>query len=114
MIQQLLGLLIIAFIVSRQVILYKKQLLAKGEFYFWLLFWLLAAIAIIFIKEIDSLVAKLGFSGSGINVLLYLAVITSFYFIFRMRLRLAKIEKDITQIVREVAIGSQNSDKQER
>ena len=71
---------------------------------FWLVFWLLAAFAIVFIKKLDAFVAGLGFSGSGIEVLLYLGVVLLFYFIFRLRLRLEKIEGNITKIVRKLAL----------
>ncbi len=40
----------------------------------------------------------------GIEVLLYLGIAVLFYFIFRLRLKLEKIEKNITKIIREMAI----------
>ena len=70
---------------------------------FWQIFWLIAAMSVLFLKKIDILVAGMGFSGSGIEVLLYMAVAVLFYFIFRLRLRLEKIEKNITLIIREIA-----------
>ena len=81
----------------------KKQINAN-EFIFWLIFWLLAAGAIIVLKWIDKLVANLGFSGSGIDILIYIAIVILFYFIFRLRLRLEKIEKDITKIIRKISL----------
>jgi len=107
MFQQILALIIIAFFLARLFWQKQKRQLGAGEFIFWLIFWLLAASAIISLKWIDRLVADLGFSGSGIEVLLYLGVAILFYFIFRLRLRLEKIERDITKIVREVAIKYQ-------
>ena len=71
---------------------------------FWLVFWLLAGLVIIFLKFIDELVAGLGFSGSGIEVLLYLSVAVLFYFVFRLRLKLEKVEKDITKVVQNIAL----------
>lgn len=105
--QQYIALAIIVFFVFRLVWQKKNNKVKKGEFVFWLAFWFVSAIAILFIKKIDSLVAELGFSGSGIEVLLYIAVAILFYFIFRLRLRLSKVESDITKIVREMAINNQ-------
>lgn len=104
MLQQLFALLVIAFFVTRLIGQRRKNQITKNESIFWLIFWFLAALAIIFLKTIDQVVAALGFSGSGINFLLYIAVITLFYFIFKMRLKLVKIEKDITNITREIAL----------
>ena len=105
MFQQIIALIIIAFFLARLLWQKQKKQIGAGEFIFWLIFWLLAAIAIVFLKWVDKLVAGLGFSGSGIEVLLYVAVAILFYFIFRLRLRLEKIEKDITKIVREISIN---------
>lgn len=104
MLQQILALIIIAFFLARLFWQKQKKQIGAGEFIFWLIFWLLVALAIIFLKWIDRLVADLGFSGSGIEVMLYIAVAILFYFIFRLRLRLEKIEKNITKIVREISL----------
>jgi hypothetical protein len=49
-------------------------------------------------------VASLGFSSSGIDILLYIGVISLFYFIFKLRLKLEKMENNITKLVRQEAI----------
>ena len=89
----------------------KRKQVSANEFYFWLIFWVLATVAIIFIKRIDSLVAHWGFSGTGIEVLFYAGVIILFYFIFRLRLRIEKIERDITEIVRNIALNNKVNNK---
>ncbi len=105
MFQQVIALIIIAFFLARLFWQKQKKQIAASDFIFWLIFWLLSAGAVIFLKWIDKLVADLGFSGSGIEVLLYLGVAILFYFIFRLRLRLEKIEQDITKIVREISLS---------
>ncbi len=104
MFQQIIALIIIAFFLARLFWQKKKNKLSASEFIFWLIFWGLAAIAIIFLKWIDRLVAGLGFSGSGIEVLFYLGVVILFYLIFRLRIKLEKTERDITKIVREISL----------
>jgi len=104
MLQQELALLIIIFFLFRLFWQKKKKQINFNEFIFWLAFWFLAGAAIIFIKKIDQFVANLGFSGSGIDILLYLGVAVLFYLIFRLRLKIEKIEKSITKIVREISL----------
>ena len=104
MFQQIIALIVIAFFLSRLFWQKQKKQVNANEFIFWLIFWILAATAIISLKWIDKLVANLGFSGSGIDILFYIAVIILFYLIFKLRLRLVKIEKDITKLVRNIAI----------
>ena len=101
--QQIIALLIIIFFIFRLFRQRQKNNVSKNETVLWLCFWLLAGLAIIFIKQIDNLVHNLGFSGAGINFLIYLAVIILFYFLFRLRLKLAKLENNLANVVREVA-----------
>jgi hypothetical protein len=109
MFQQLIALIIIVFFLARLFMQKKKKQVSANEFYFWLIFWVLAAAAIVFIKRIDSLVARFGFSGTGIEVLFYVGVIMLFYLIFRLRLRMERIERDITEIVKNSAINNPSS-----
>jgi hypothetical protein len=104
MFQQLIAITVIAFFLLRLIIQRKREKIAAGEFYFWLVFWVLGALAVANIHSIDALVARLGFSGPGIQVLLYLSVAVLFYFIFRLLLRIERIERDITEIVRADAL----------
>jgi hypothetical protein len=107
MTQQIIALIVILFFVLKQTQAYRKDAIAKPEYYFWLIFWFATGLVILFLPFIDRLVAQLGFSASGISVLTELAVAILFYFIFRMRLRLAKLEKDLTKIVEALAIKNQ-------
>jgi hypothetical protein len=104
MLQQIIALIIIAFFLARLYWQKQKNYIGFNEFLFWLIFWLISAVLIILLKFIDKLVLGLGFSGTGIEVLLYLAVAVLFYLIFRLRLKLEKIEKDITKIVKHIAL----------
>jgi hypothetical protein len=45
----------------------------------------------------------LGFYSSGINFLLYLAIIILFYLIFRLRLQILKMDRDISRLVEKIA-----------
>ena len=104
MLQQILAVLIIVFFLARLLVQKKKKQIGASEFSLWLVFWLVALAAIIFIKQIDNVVHGLGFSGPGIEVLLYVAVLILFYLVFKLRLRLEKIEKELTKIVQEIAL----------
>lgn len=106
MLQQIIALIIIAFFLARLCWQKQKNHIGMNEFLFWLAFWVLSAVLIIFLKFIDKLVAGLGFTGSGIEILLYSSVAVLFYFIFRLRLKFEKIEKDITKIVQDIALKS--------
>ena len=104
MLQQIIAILIIIFFLTRLFLQRKNKQVNRTEFLFWLGFWFLAISLIVFIKKIDVLVAGLGFSATGIDVLLYLSVAIFFYFLFRLRLKLEKMDREITKIIREIAL----------
>lgn len=104
MLQRILAFIVIIFFISRLFWQKRKKQIGGNEFIFWFVFWVLVGVLVIALKQIDKLVAYLGFSASGIDILLYLGMAVLFYFIFRLRLRLEKIEKDITTVVRNTAL----------
>lgn len=104
MLQQAIALIFIILFVWRLFNQKRKKQINNNEFIFWLIFWSLGALAIVFIKFIDQLLGTIGFSGSGINFLFYLAVMTLFYFIFKLRLKVSKLDKNLTDLVRKIAI----------
>lgn len=106
MLQQTIAIIIIMFFIFKLNNQKRKKEISLNEFYLWLAFWLLALIAIIFIKWIDNFVHILGFSGSGINFLIYLAVMALFYLVFRLRLSIAKLDKNLTEVVRAVTLNN--------
>ena len=111
MLQQAIALIIIVFFLVKLFRRKKKERISAGEFVFWLIFWILAGLAVVFIRQIDKLVADLGFSGSGIEVLLYLGVVILFYAIFRLRLKMEKMEKNITILTREISKYRKNNEE---
>ena len=104
MLQQLLALIVILFFLIRLFGQKRKKEITGNEFLTWLIFWLIAAGAVIFIKQIDILVHALGFSGAAINILLYLVVLALIYQVFSLRLTLAKMEKNIFELNQHIAL----------
>jgi len=111
MIQTLFALLIISLFIIRLIWQKQKGQVASSEFLFWLSFWMISGILILFIKDIDLIVAKLGFSGSGIQILLYLAVALLFSQIFRLRLKIEKMDQNITRLTEHQAKKTFNEKK---
>ena len=104
MLQHAIALAFIAIFIWRLSQQKKKKQIGNNEFILWLAVWLIGALAIIFIRSLDKILVSLGFSGSGINFLLYLAVISLFYLVFKLRLKISKLEKDLTDLVREITL----------
>jgi hypothetical protein len=104
LLQQLIAIIIIVLIIWRISARFQKKEISSRSFWSWLIFWLIALLVVIFLRQIDFVAARIGIIASGIELLVYVSVVLAFYLIFRIFVRLDKIEKDITKIVREVAI----------
>lgn len=105
MLQQIFAVILILFFILRLFSAKSKGAMSSAEFNLWLVFWLFSIAVVISIKKIDALVAFIGFSSSGINVMLYFAIISLFYLLFRIRLKIEKMDKDITKLVREISLN---------
>ncbi|MBI4215209.1 MAG: DUF2304 domain-containing protein [Parcubacteria group bacterium] len=80
----------------------------------WLLFWLLlwgAAIVLIVLPETSSFLARYFGIGRGVDLIIYGALGLIFYILFRLVIRIEKMERNITEIVRYIALT--NEDKKE-
>jgi hypothetical protein len=104
MIQQSLAIFIIVFFIIRLFLQKRKGTISGAEFLLWFFFWSASLLVIVFIRQIDSMVAYLGFSSSGINVLLYLSIAWLFNLLFRVRLKIEKLEKEISELCHAIAL----------
>jgi len=99
---QIILIIIIALIIARLVYKFVKKELSRSQFILWLMIWL-AAIVIIWLPDLSAyLAAKVGV-GRGVDLVVYGAIIAAYYWLFRMLLRIEKIEKDITRLVQGLA-----------
>ncbi len=103
--QQIIALVIITLFLAKIIIQKRKNQINKTEFFFWLFFWFISFLAIVLIKEIDIVLESIGVSASGINFIVYLSVLFLFYLIFKLRLSVAKLDRELTNLNRKIAIS---------
>ncbi len=96
---QVLAIIFVLFVLWRVVTKFKKNDLSVVEFLMWLFFWLAVIVAFITPASLTKLANLLGI-GRGADLVLYVAVMVVFYLIFKIFIRLERMEKDITKIVR--------------
>ncbi len=101
---------VIVLIILRLIFKLKNKEIGFGVFSSWLIIWL-AAIVVIWWPDITSFLAiKVGVT-RGVDLVVYVSVILVFYLLFRLLLRIEKIESNITKIIREIAL--KDKDKNE-
>jgi len=98
----LLGILVAAFAATwrRE----RQGALGRLGAILWSVLWVAAAVVVL-LPDVASRFAGLVGVGRGADAVLYLSVIFLFYLIFRIFLRLDKMDRDITTLVRRVSMG---------
>ncbi|MFA6547704.1 MAG: DUF2304 domain-containing protein [Candidatus Magasanikbacteria bacterium] len=66
----------------------------------WIIFWILAIVVVISPNS-TTVLAKLLGVGRGVDAVIYLAIALLFFLIFKIFIRLEKIDHQITKIVRQ-------------
>ncbi len=103
MIIQFILILLILIFVFRLFLKFKNRETDKKDFFLWLLIWILA-IAVIAYPQGTVLIANKVGIGRGSDLIVYVSIIAIFFLLFRLLLRIEKMEKQITKIVRKDAL----------
>ena len=100
MLIQILAVIFVIFALWRVIAKFKRNELRLAEFLMWLVFWVAVGVAF-FTPESVTKIANLFGIGRGADLVLYVGVVAVFYFMFRIFVRLEKMERDITKVVRK-------------
>ena len=108
---ELIQIIILAFSIfalSRVFINLGDKNLSKLESIFWSLFWTLAIIVTLFPKLLTQVSFFFGIE-RGVDLIIYLTIILLAYLIFRLYAKITHIEKNVTKIIRRIAIKNENN-----
>jgi len=93
----------VLFALSRVIARFREGSLTAGWLVLWSAVWVAVAVAAI-LPQTTSWFARLIGVGRGVDAVIYVSIIFLFYLVFRVFLRLQKIDHDITLVVRELAL----------
>jgi small membrane protein len=108
-IQLLLALILLAALVLtwRRA---KQNALSRRAAILWSLLWIGAAFVVLN-PDVANWFANVVGVGRGVDAVLYLSVALIVYLLFRIFLRLEKTERDLTKLVRRIAIDEAQAKK---
>ncbi|MAF13876.1 MAG: hypothetical protein CMI53_03215 [Parcubacteria group bacterium] len=96
-----------AFVLWRTFVRFKAAEITSREVVIWTVFWLLVVGVTLVPQQTDTISQYLGVE-RGADLLVYLSVITLFFIVFRIIVKLEKIDKEITKVVRNTALKDIN------
>jgi small membrane protein len=100
---QIFVLLFALFAFSRAVLRYRGGSIRLAELLFWTGVWIFAIIFSLF-PNVVSLLSNIGGFQRGLDLLVAFSIITLFYMLFRMYVKVDELDQTITKLVREIAI----------
>ena len=81
----------------------KEGLLRFRGVFFWISFWILAAIAVLR-PDLTTIIANYLGIGRGTDLVVYASLAVMFFVLFRFHIKLEKINRQITKVVRQDAL----------
>lgn len=108
---QIIGIVFAVFALSRAVLRYKDHSIKTNELIFWALIWGGVICVAVFPGIFVTLSKFLGI-GRGVDTLVYTGMIILFYLLFRMYVKVESQQKEMTKLVREIAIQNPVQKKQ--
>jgi small membrane protein len=103
---QIIVTLSVVVVVWRLVNKFKENNLKLSEFIGWLVIWLLVVI-VFWLPQTASYFARLFGIGRGVDLAVYVAILMLFYLVFKLYLKIDNQRKEITKIVRQLALDNQ-------
>lgn len=86
---------------------FKKNDITIQELILWSILWLVVAGATLVPRETDTIAQFVGVE-RGADLLVYLSILVLFFAVFKIIVKLEKIDRDITKIVRGVAVNKKD------
>lgn len=100
---QIVTTLISLFVLARAFQKFRTKSIKLSIFLMWSLFWVVV-ILLVWQPGLTDRIAGLLRVGRGADVISYLSLVLIFYLIFKLFVKLERIDQDVTSLVRSMAI----------
>ncbi|MFA6304868.1 MAG: DUF2304 family protein [Patescibacteria group bacterium] len=106
---QIIVSLFVLLVVFRLFKKFQDNTLKISEFLGWLMIWLVV-LTVFWLPQTTSYLARWFGIGRGVDLAIYSAVLILFYLIFRLYLKLDRQQRQITKIIRHLALTDNEKD----
>ena len=105
---QIIVTIFVVLVVFRLTKKFKESILKTSEFVGWMIIWLIVLV-VFWLPQTTSYLAFFLGIGRGVDLAVYVSILLLFYLIFRLYLKIDKQQREITRIVRHLALKDSQS-----
>ncbi|MDR0900590.1 MAG: DUF2304 family protein [Methanobrevibacter sp.] len=91
---------------------FHKKKTSLQTFILWIILWIFLAIFGI-IPDSSTFLANFLGIGRGLDLILIFGIIGAYYLVFRLYLKIEKLDQDITKLIRLIAIDNEEKEEKE-
>ncbi|KZX14497.1 hypothetical protein MBCUT_20690 [Methanobrevibacter cuticularis] len=92
---------------------YQNKKTSLQTFLLWAVLWIVLGIFTLVPESSSALANFLGI-GRGLDLIIIFGLIGAFYLIFRVYLRIEKLDQDVSKLIRLIAIENEEKDENEK
>lgn len=93
------------FAIARTFRQFRRGKLTLVFLFTWILFWVAVGIVVVMPQTTNTLAHFVGV-GRGVDAIMYVSILALFYAVFRLVVRIEEVEREITKLVRKLAVDS--------
>ncbi len=91
------------FAMTRVLRQFRQGTLTIAWLIVWMFFWILVG-AVVLVPQTADMLASLVGVGRGADFIIYISLVALFYLLFRLFVKIEDVEREITRLVRKLAI----------
>ncbi len=110
LLMQILIVLFAAFAIVRTWKQFRAGRLDRKKMAGWVFFWIVVAVAGA-LPQTTEMAARLVGVGRGADLAIYVSLIALFYLVFRLYVKIEDVERDVTKLVRTIALRDDDEKK---
>ena len=103
LIVQVFGTLLVGLMIFVVFRIYQKKKISFYDLVLWEIFWIFVGILVI-APALMSDIAKVFGIGRGVDAIIYVALFLLFYLVFKLSVKIEKVDQNVTQVVKEIAL----------
>ena len=110
---QIIAIIVSIIVLILSILRFRDGKTSLGMLMVWIVIWLIIIIISIYPNDTNYLASYTGI-GRGLDFVLIIGLILSFYLIFKMYNKMEVIEEELTNLIRELAIQNKNTDNKDK